>query len=70
MIVGLVAFLATRGDGTRPRQAVGSSVEIPEGNLTSNPSFEENTDGWGPFEATLARERRRRRARTASTSLA
>ena len=57
VIVGLVAFLATRGgDEDPPSAGGGQQVEIPEGNLTSNPSFEENTDGWGPFEATLARE--------------
>ena len=69
VIVGLVAFLATRGGGGPPSAGGGQQVEIPEGNLTSNPSFEENTDGWGPFEAT-SRARAPTTHRTASTSLA
>ena len=52
----MVAFLATAA-ATRPRPRRGrQQAEIPEGNLTSNPSFEQNTDGWGLFQATLTRE--------------
>ena len=30
-------------------------VTVPAGNLTANPSFETNTAGWGPWQATVAR---------------
>ena len=58
VVVAVVAFLATRGErgAGRTRRRDAQAAVIPEGNLIANPSFEENTDGWGPFQATLARE--------------
>jgi PKD repeat protein len=38
------------------RQVVVAAAPPPPANLLSNPSFETNTSGWGPYQSTLARE--------------
>ena len=40
---------------TAPPGGGGGTVAVPTGNLTTNPSFETNTAGWGIYQATLAR---------------
>ena len=37
------------------RQVVVAAAPPPVANLLSNPSFETNTSGWGPYQSTLAR---------------
>jgi hypothetical protein len=55
VVVAVVAgVLATGGDD--PEQAAAPASVIPAGNVIGNPSFEQSMDGWGPFQATLARE--------------
>ena len=56
VVVAVVAFLATRGEEAPETASGPQAASIPEGNLIGNPSFEENTEGWGPFESTLAHE--------------
>ncbi len=60
LIVVVAGVLATRGgdgDGEEAAPPAGQdAAALPAGNLISNPSFEESTDGWGPFQANLARE--------------
>ena len=62
MVVAVVAFLATRGgDDPEPPRGSGAAA-IPEGNLISNPSFEENLDGWDFFQSDAGARAGRRRA--------
>jgi hypothetical protein len=51
--VAAVVLLVAGGDSERERAP---SAAIPSGNVTANPSFEENTTGWDKFQAKLARE--------------
>ena len=55
-VVAVAAFLATRGGDDPETPPASETAAIPEGNLIGNPSFEQNMDGWGPFEAALSRE--------------
>ena len=48
---GALAFLVAGGGDEEPAAAA-----VPEGNLTSNPSFERSGSGWDSFESDLARE--------------
>ena len=52
-VAAVVVLLVAGGDG-EPEPA--PPAAIPSGNLTANPSFEENATGWDKFHATLARE--------------
>jgi serine/threonine protein kinase len=53
-IVVLGVVVAGGGGGDGASQA--ATAVIPDGNLTSNPSFEKNTSGWDVFNSKLARE--------------
>ncbi len=57
VLVAVVAgVLATSGDDPEQAAAPSRTDVMPPDNVMSNPSFEQNMDGWGPFQATLARE--------------
>jgi serine/threonine protein kinase len=55
--VGVVVLLASGGGDEEDPTGGSGSATIPAGNLTSNPSFESDTSGWGVFNSELARER-------------
>ena len=50
--VVIVAVIALSGGGQRAIDDHGRerSARIPAGNLTDNPSFERNTDGWDTYQ--------------------
>ena len=57
-LVGAVALalLVTGGDDDGGNDDEPAAAAIPEGNLTSNPSFERTSSGWDFFRSDLARE--------------
>jgi serine/threonine protein kinase len=55
VIVVVAVVVAGGGGGNGASQA--ATAVIPDGNLTSNPSFEKNTSGWDVFNSKLTRER-------------
>jgi serine/threonine-protein kinase len=56
-LLACIAVLAVAlGGGDGGGDDGGSAATIPDGNLTGNPSFEENTEGWDFFESSITRE--------------